>query len=41
MDATHGRPFKAMASFKGGPNPDAPPVSKPVSTSYIKAIPVR
>ncbi len=36
IDGITGKPFKATGFFKGGPNPDAKPVEKPVSTSYLK-----
>ena len=38
IDGITGQPFKAMGFFKGGPEPDAKPVAKPVRTSYVKAI---
>ncbi len=38
IDGITGQPFKAMGSFKGGAGPDAKPVEKPVSTSYVKAL---
>jgi FtsP/CotA-like multicopper oxidase with cupredoxin domain len=38
MDGIKGTPFKSVGMFKGGPNPDAKPVEKPVTTSYVKTV---
>ena len=38
VDGIKGTPFKSVGMFKGGPNPDAPPVEKPVTTSYVKTV---
>jgi FtsP/CotA-like multicopper oxidase with cupredoxin domain len=38
VDGITCEPFKAVGFFKGGPKPDAPPITKPVSTSYRKTI---
>jgi FtsP/CotA-like multicopper oxidase with cupredoxin domain len=38
VDGITGEPFKAMGLFKGGPEPDAKPVEKPITTSYVKAL---
>ena len=37
-DGITGEPFKAIGYFKGGPSPTAKPVTKPVSTSYVKTV---
>ncbi len=38
IDGITGQPFKAIGFFKGGPEPDAAPVAKPVRTSYVKTL---
>lgn len=38
MNGISGEPFKAIGFFRAGVKPGAPPVTRPVPTTYVKAL---